>query len=437
LHHEEHPGPRRGHFISFVESRKPQLLSYRFSNYSFIRRRKLGLVHTIGHVLKLALRRNGDGYEITSRNYFAQFGQSRVARSSLSEAREKIEWQAFSYLLDELNQEARVVMWKQHRVFAADGTCLNLPHAPEIIENFPLDLDERCRAHYPKGLLLTLTDVLSGVPFKAELGHYRTDSERRLLTNVLPTLPKGSIVLLDRGFDGVKMFKRVADEGLFFIARVRSRVHEKCSLPVQDFLRSRKLEAVVAFTNEKGLSMKLRLLRFGKDSEGVPIVLVTNLFGGAQYSRSEIFNCYKKRWKIETFYLRIKRLVAMENFHSKSVNGIKQEIWATLFVLGMTAWLALGAIRMRRMNIAHVEPNFKNALLLLDEWLHLIIATRRRRRKTLLDQLCEEIARSVCIKQPGRKNLRIARRPQTSWRRPDGKNRARVQAEKQRAKRDP
>lgn len=388
--------------------------------------------------MQLACNRSADGYEITSRHYFAQFGLDRVARSSLSEAREKIDCRLFCYLLDELNASMRAKCWKRHRVFAVDGTCLNLPHTEEIIGSYPLDTDERCRAHYPKGLLLTVTDVLTAVPFKAALGHYRTDSERGLLTDVLPSIPSGSILLLDRGFDGLRMFLRLSAAGLHFVARVRSRIYERCSLPVQEFLRSGKLEAVVDFTNEKRMSMRLRLLRYGTDSEGLPIVLATNFFDRDEYSRSELFKIYKRRWKIETFYLRIKRLVAIENFHSKSVNGIKQEIWATLFILGMTAWLALRAIRLRRMNIECMEPNFKNALLLLAERLHLIVeSSRRKRRLTDLEKICDEIARSICIKQPDRKNPRLARRPQTSWRRPDGKNRGRVQAERGRAKHAP
>lgn len=395
-------------------------------------------MHTIGHVLQLASSRNADGYEITSQNYFSKFGRSPgVARSSLSEAREKLDWQAFRFLLDELNSsQLSLKLWKGHRVFAADGTCINLPHTLEMIESFPLDQDERCRAHYPKGLLLTLIDVLSGIPFGAELGHYRTDSERGLLTNAIARIPRGSVLLLDRGFDGLKVFKRLADEDLYFIARVRSRLYERLAIPVQNFIRSGKLEAVVNFTNEKHLSMRLRLLRYGTDNEGVPIILVTNLLCRKAYSRCEIYKCYKRRWKIETFYLRMKRLISLENFHSKSVNGIKQEIWAALFVLGLTALLVAQALAKARMHSDEAEPNFKGALAIINAHLQLFISTRTR-RKRWLRWLCDEIARSKCFKQPGRKNPRIARRPQTSWRRPDGKNRTRVQAEKKRMNASP
>ncbi len=401
----------------------------------------MGLVHTIGHVVHMTCARNCNGYDITSQNYFADLknrldeGSEGVCRSSLCEARGQLKWEAFEYLLNEVNSLSPNHTWKKHRLFAVDGTCLNLPHQDEIIESFPLGKNKRTRAHYPKGLLLTVTDVLSGVPLLAELGHYRTDSERGMLANNFSKIPKGSILLLDRGYDGVRTFKQISDEDLHFIVRVRTRTDSRISQNIMDFLSSGKKEQVVWIRNLKGTELKVRLLRYGLDVEGLPIVLATNLLCRSAYSRSEIMCCYKKRWKVETLYYRVKKLLQLELFHARSINGVKQEIWANLFVLGLTAVLINQAIKMAKMNTNKVAPNFKNAIEIIRRHLKWIILTRNeKQKKKILQEMYIAIIQVTCCKQPGRKNPRFSRQPQSSWRRPDGKNRARTQAEKKRVK---
>jgi len=415
--------PQRGHFISFIETRKRELTRYVMSECNFVRERKLGLIHTIGHVVHMTCARNSNGYDITSLNYFSELkaqlgvGGSGVCRSSFCEARAKLKWQAFEYLLNEVNQlPGAQIFWKRRRVFAADGSCLNLPHRDEIIRSFPLEKDARCRAHYPKGLLLSVTDVLSGVPLLAELGHYRTDSERGLLANNLSKIPRGSVVLLDRGFDGVRFFKKLDDHGLFFIARVRTRMHERCDLNIQRFLRSGRKEQVIEMENAKGIKMRVRLLRYGLDDENLPIVLATSLFRKICL-RSEVWSCYKKRWNVETLYYRVKRLLQVEMFHSRSINGVRQEIWANLFTLGLTATLVNQAVKVAKMKTEMIQPNFKNAIEVVRRHLCLIVlASCKAKKRTTLHEMYTEILKLKCQKQPGRKNPRIARRPQNTCR---------------------
>ena len=145
--------------------------------------------------------RKQNGSEITSLNYFAEIGMpgSSVCRSSLSEARSKVSWECFAYLLDELNRAKEPVTWKGHRVRACDGSYVTLPASEEILEHFPRRKSQQSRTHYPKGLLLVVTDILTGIPSAARIGSDE-GSERAMLTSMLDGFEAGDVLLLDRGY---------------------------------------------------------------------------------------------------------------------------------------------------------------------------------------------------------------------------------------------
>ena len=75
-----------------------------------------------------------------------------------------LSWQAFSYLLEKLNESSPKPTWKGHRVFAVDGTRVNLPHSKDVLQSFPQQ-----QSHFPKGLLVTAMDVFTGIVHSANL----------------------------------------------------------------------------------------------------------------------------------------------------------------------------------------------------------------------------------------------------------------------------
>ena len=300
------------------------------------------------------------------------------------------------------------------------------------MKDFPRGSCEKTRAHYPKGLLEVATDVLTGVPLLARLASPLKTTERDLLFDIIGDLPKKIVVLLDRGHESCRVFDTITKAGSCYIARMRTRswgLHH--SGFVQSFLATGLREQVVTMENQHGLRTAVRLLRYGNDAEHLPIVLATNLFDRTKYPRTSILKAYKHRWRVETLYYRVKTLLHLESFHARTLNGIKQEVWAQLFVLGVTAVLVQKASRSAESPRAAI--NFKSVVEIVRRNLRILMACSHRLRTRLLKQLLAQIEKLRCRKQPGRKYERRSRRPQNSWRRPDGKNRARVQDARRRA----
>ena len=116
--------------------------------------------------MSMTLSRNGNGYDISSQNYFRDLNSQvkeqiePVRHQSVSEARAKLRWEGFEYLLSEANLEnaglSKDHKFKGHTTRGLDGTSLYVPRADELLEHFSLrnTKSEEGKTHYPYGLSL-------------------------------------------------------------------------------------------------------------------------------------------------------------------------------------------------------------------------------------------------------------------------------------------
>lgn len=352
-----------------------------------------------------------DGYAITSQRYWNWQDNRAVSRSSLCEARQKISWQAFEYLLS-LLQSKELFKWKgKHRVFAVDGSSLTLPASDEILVDYPRRTGSNSTTHYPFGNLVSALDVFSGQPLTARFQSY-LGSERAMLVDMLDEFKPSDVLLLDRGFDGIETWKAIEQKGLHYVSRIK--VGGRPTHALKDFLCGEATDAIVTMKIISGQTHTLRLIKVGLDRKSKPLVIGTNLF---KASAKDLWRLYKKRWNVETMYYRVKQQLCLEKFHAKTVNGILQEIWANLCVLAWTSLLILGK------NTDKVLINFKHVLRMFNNCVRWFVY-KSPPRENLLEWVTQ-ITKLKIIKQPGRHYPRISKQPANLWntRRPLSKNR--------------
>ncbi len=402
------------------------------SSSDFSRNRSLTLEHTVGLVMSMTLNRNGNGYDISSQNYFRDLNSEvkeqvePVRHQSVSEARAKLHWEGFEFLLSEANLEnhglSRDNKFKGHVVRGVDGTSFFTPRTDELLEHFSLrnTSSEEGKTHYPYGLCVAAINVFTGQPVCAIVGDYKA-SERDLLRKILPRFTAGDLSLLDRGLGGHKVYFDFDDQDQFFIHRGIT-TGERVAMYIQDFLASGKEQKKVKITLEdektgKTRKMKVRLILGPIDSEGKPIVFVTNLTGKKRYPRADIIELYQKRWAAETLYNRVKNLLNLEKFHARTYNGIMQEIFANLFALSLAAVAVNAVVEEDQMDPEVEQPNFKNATEVIRRNLFAIIDRKITNQKPM--DLVEQILRDVrAVKykiRPGRSYPRVSMQPIRSW----------------------
>jgi hypothetical protein len=407
-------------------------MKFRESSKDFSRERALTLEHTVGLIMSMTLSRNGNGYDISAQNYFRELNSQvqekiqPVRHQSVSEARGKLKWQGFEYLLGAANLESNglpeKLKFKGHVTRAVDGTSFYVPLTDDLLEHFSQrnTKSEEGKTHYPYGLCVTAVNVFTGQPVAASVDDYRT-SERDLLKRLMAGFSRGDLSLLDRGLGGKEVYFEYHCQGQYFIHRSKT-TGERVASYIQEFLESGRKQKEIRLTtidkaSSRKLKMKLRLILGPIDSEGKPIVFVTNLINKTKYRRIDIILLYRRRWGAETLYNRVKNLLCLEKFHAKSYNGIMQEIFANLLALSLAA-VAVGAVVQEDKLDPEVElPNFKNATEVVRRHLFTIIDERitGQKSKSVVKQILKEVRAVMYKVRPNRSYARVSMQPIQSW----------------------
>ncbi len=415
-----------------IEDRKQELLIFRKNPADFTRNRLLTLQHTIGFILSMAASRNGNGYDITSQNYFRELGDclgekiDPACHQSISEARSKLCWRALEYLLTEANLEASrlpsSLRFKGHITRAIDGTSFFTPRSDELLLHFSprKTKAEEGETHYPYGLCVAAINVFTGQPVRAIVNDYRA-SERALLKAMISGFGPGDLALLDRGLGGIQVYLEFERHKQLFVHRAKTGGDRVASY-IQAFLASEEKQRAVELTvtddeTHATGALRLRLVRGPNDSEGKPIVFVTNLLSPKHYPRQDILSLYKRRWSVETLYGRVKNLLNLEQFHARSYNGIMQEIFANLLILSLTAVAVIAVVEEDEVDIEATLPSFKNAAESIRRNLFSVIDHRIEgiTPKKLMKQILEEVRAVMYTIRPGRSYARVSMQPIKSW----------------------
>lgn len=303
--------------------------------------------------------------------------RNSIAASSFAEARSKLDESFFKQInarmLEVYEQEHGAEhRWRGYRVFAVDGTKLNLPK--ELFNN-------RYRrptpsSHYPQGLGSCLYEVKTMMPH--DFGLYTHKDERRCAREHLATLTGSDVVVYDRGYFSYAMLHRHHSTGAHAIFRLKKNQYAE----VREFWKCKETNKVVTLlpegpTRQQILRanprleikpLKMRLIKYFIEDK--TYVLGTTLMDES-VSERDFQDLYHDRWQVEELYKTSKQTFAIEQFHGRTERGVKQELYAHFALITMNRIIAHHADRKRPPPQSQTtadkatEPrqtNFKNAI---------------------------------------------------------------------------
>ena len=268
--------------------------------------------------------------------------KNSIAPSSFCAARNKLDETIFKSINEKIittyAQEVQSVQyqWFGHRLFAVDGSKLNLPR--ELIAagyNLPTD-----NAYYPMGLLSCLYQLKSQMPFDFDLVSH--NNERTCALEHLQMLQKDDVVVYDRGYFSYSMLHAHKDRGIHAIFRLQ----ESSYTPIREFFSSNEKDRITDIspspTTQKDIKtkdptlnivpLKLRLIKYQINNQ--IFCLGTTLLDQNRYNDIQAFSdLYHARWGIEELYKTSKHTFVIEDFHAKNERGVKQEIFAHLALI--------------------------------------------------------------------------------------------------------
>ena len=135
-------------------------------------------------------------------------------------------------------------------------------------------------------------------------------------------LPKGSIVVEDRGYTDYQWFNGLQENGIFFVTRQKTNaVYKVTERHVVNKDQGLTSDQTIILTGTKGSLCPHPLRRIGyRDSEtSIHYVFLTNNF---KLSAKTIADIYKDRWQIEIFFRWIKQNLRIKAFIGNSRNAV-------------------------------------------------------------------------------------------------------------------
>lgn len=406
---------------------------------AFTRRRKLPLPRLITFILAITASGKSQGVDSKVGEFFKHARRDglwpdaeAVHRSAVTKARQQLPWQVF----EQLHQQAvglaydlwparEQELWHGMSVYAIDGSRYLLPATDELRQAFDPDsgFDHPGKGHYPECLVSTAYDVFRRLPVARTVVPIPEANERAQAQVLVARIPRGGVLLHDQGYPSFEYIPHLEHhyDGYYLF-----RCPAQSTFPaVERFVRSGQPEALIDLHPTHGFlnhppkaqraaiaAIPLRAIRLVAP-DGTVSVLLTNLLDRKTFPVAQIIELYFRRWGVEDHYRHEKTFLEIEVFHSRTENGIRQELFAVLMMSVITRLLMMlsgppGAV---------AEPQFKNAIMTLASDAALLVPEQPHLAFQIFQEVLTEIARVKYYrpKQPRSPQPRVSRRPINKW----------------------
>lgn len=254
------------------------------------------------------------------------------ARSTLSEANMRRSYQTFEQIYYSL--------YKRYKSFLPDSRMDELSRRLVIIDSTTISLfQEILKGAGIRGLngrkkggikVHTAIRANEDVPFLLRFSS-SASADVSFLKHV--HLPKGSVVVMDRGYNSYKKFHEWSSAGIDWVTRLRadSKYEVLNERPVTDQQRLLGVrgdqDIKLGFKNNVIQQVDARIVRYYDQENHREFAFMTNNRTWDPYKIAEI---YRRRWQIELLFKRLKQNMPLTYFLGDNENAIKIQIYCAL-----------------------------------------------------------------------------------------------------------
>ena len=299
----------------------------RASESAFTRKRILGFVATLTFILWCA--------KTSLPSTLCAFledclgGKHSCTRQAFSKRRKLIKPEAFEELFT-MSAEFLAKNVRQSkeflRILAVDGSRLNLPTHPELVQKFGI---QKGTGNLPQALLSTLYDVGNRIVLDMQIRPHNGNEREMAMCHIkrikqlLGSQPY--LLIFDRGYPSGALLEMLIQNNVLFLMRCPNEFVKGLDIKASDAWYVHKFHSVKR-------TLSFRVIRVPLP-DGTEEILCTNLPN--EYSASEIAELYLYRWKIEINYNFLKNRVQLENLSGITYCAFMQQLYACLLMCNL------------------------------------------------------------------------------------------------------
>jgi hypothetical protein len=261
-------------------------------------------------------------------------GTQAVSKSALARANEQRDSMFYTRLFEVLyhrcTQHApRHGFRFKNKLFSLDGSLLDAS-----MKLFPWADYNRKKAAFKLHMGLDHDGL---IPCFAQITEGRvSENEQARMFNV----PKGSVVVFDKGYNNYRWHKALTDKGIYWVTRIRGNAKYKV-LERREHTNAPAVtsDQIIKYSSKQRDGDKLypiRRIGYRDPETGQRYVFITNHF---DWSAQTIADIYKQRWQVELFFKWIKQNLKIKTFLGNSKNAVLTQVLAALCVYLLIAFM--------------------------------------------------------------------------------------------------
>jgi len=279
-----------------------------------------------------------------------------ISKSAYSQAREKIKYEAFIELCDNIKEqfykEYEYEKYKGFRLLSVDGSMIILPNNEDIKKEFSTTNVKNQHKEKNKEIVQArvsvLYDVLNNIIVDAKITDSKIHEVNITIDEHLKEIQEEDLIIFDRGYPSYRLFATISSKyKANYLIRMKTNMYKKHTKVL--FEENSKIDDITVTIEptykeleelciEENLpqSIKVRFVKVILD-DGEIEVLATSVLDKNILKTEDFKELYFKRWKIETYYEIMKNRLSLENFTGTSTLAIKQDFYATMFISNIEA----------------------------------------------------------------------------------------------------
>jgi hypothetical protein len=306
-------------------------------------------------VCELVTGTNNNGYSTAILNALSKLYEvaELPVKSALTQMRSRISFRFFEDQFIELNKkiDRQRKTWEGLYLYAIDGIQLTLPYSRDIVDGgySGRKVSKYRESYMPKMFLTAALDVINGVV--KDVREYPLLDEVRDAFEMVSNFEDNSLTIYDRLYASRKLLHLHNAHHSFFLFRLRGSVMQE----MRAIFTSKRGRITVEID---GITVHLIKIKNPKTGEwayfasNLPLRLV---------KEKTINNLYRLRWEVENSFRDFTQTIKLEQWHSKSINGIRQELFTALWLYNFAKAKILSKFDPAKecMQDEYSKPNFK------------------------------------------------------------------------------
>lgn len=261
-------------------------------------------------------------------------GSQTISRSGLSRANEQLDYRFFEGLFQSLyqrcahSQRSHGFRFK-NKLFSLDASLIDVS-----MKVFPWAEFNRKKSAFKLHLGLDHDGL---IPVFASVTRSKVSdmAQARLLG-----LPRGSVVVFDKGYNSYGWHNSLTEKGIFFVSRIRGnaqyRVLKRQPVNKSSGVTSDQIIKYSSLREDIQMLKPIRRVGYHDQLTGKHYVFITNQLN---WSAKTIADIYKQRWQVELFFKWIKQNLKIKAFLGTSENAVMTQIMSALCVYLLLAYL--------------------------------------------------------------------------------------------------